>query len=674
MNTDTKKKLRLADFRNSIKSFLPERRYLIIFLYWFLPVFLFRCIFLLKEIKLEMAAYRIYIFFTGILWGVFQDIFIVAQAFLFLYMLACIIPNKIWKVISSVFMSFFLVYYLFDLFLVLKTGIHMNFSFLYFFRDWKVFLDSVGNGMLTVLLFSAVILIIYSFFVMLYYKSVKKAEGIKYSAFFLVFSLILIIFTKYLIPFHLINICSNSLFAEEMRLIYSMVPVHGADSTIPEKNGKSLFNSIKSKNEIFTQQSKKSVFFTKSTGFKGKKNFEVKVKAGEKPHLIFYVMESFRARDIGVLGGDAEVSPEFDRLAGEGVLFRRFYANGVQTSRSVVSMLFGVFPRFTRQSVQAHPGVLRLYGLPQILSKHGYSNAYLHNGSLAFEDKEGFFPRFGFNKIQGMEELCKKYPQAEKSSWGIEDKYLVDHAVDYLLDCERRKQLTFSIIFTVTHHHPWKKPSGFKVPVLKNRAGRGQYARFLETFYYSDYCLGLFVDKLRKTGLAKKSILFILADTAQPMGEHFGNHMLLEHIYEENCRIPLLILADGRLEHPVVLDEVGSQIDLLPTVLDIMGYSGWNHGFGSSLVRKDENRIAFVSSPFSYRYFSIINQQYKYINTLDIRKSSLFNLKDDPEETVDIALKKTDLIKKLEKEAIFRYKASRHMYEYNEFLPADFKP
>ncbi len=90
---------------------------------------------------------------------------------------------------------------------------------------------------------------------------------------------------------------------------------------------------------------------------------------------------------MGVLGGEYPASPEFDRLSKEGILFSKFYATGVQTTRAVISSLYGVMPRFSAAAVQSDQPDIKLQGLPEIMSARGYTNAYFHNGSLAFAEK-----------------------------------------------------------------------------------------------------------------------------------------------------------------------------------------------------------------------------------------------------------------------------------------------
>jgi phosphoglycerol transferase MdoB-like AlkP superfamily enzyme len=175
-------------------------------------------------------------------------------------------------------------------------------------------------------------------------------------------------------------------------------------------------------------------------------------------------------------------------------------------------------------------------------------------------------------------------------------------------------------------------------PAPKFDTGDNQeYGRFLQTFHYADHCLGQFFDLLKAKRLDRKTIVFVLADTATPQGEHHNNFMLVNYLYEENLRIPLLIVAPGHLKQPAVIDDVGSQVDLLPTVMDLFGMQGLNHSVGTTLVRRVPDRTAYFNNPFAMQYQGLRRGDHKYIFNLRANRSSLYRLDADPKEQNDVA-------------------------------------
>lgn len=388
--------------------------------------------------------------------------------------------------------------------------------------------------------------------------------------------------------------------------------------------------------ETFERPEPRYPLLKRTTGFHGPRQFELSVSPGERPHVVFLFMESFRAADIGVLGGRHAVSPNFDRLSREGVLFRNFYGCGVQTTRAVIASLFGILPPMLEESPQSPGADVPMIGLADLFNRHGYTSAYMTGTSLDFEHQRWFFPRHGYSVVQGDEEIGRAFPKAERTSWGYHDEYLLDHAALWLAEQDRQARPTFLTLFTITHHHPWRVPDHYRAPEFPTNLAP-EYRRFLQTFHYSDQCLGRFVQRLVELGLDRRTVVFILADTGTPQGEHHGNFMLVNHLYEENLRIPLLILAPGRLRRPTAIEDVGSQVDLLPTVMDLFHMTGLNHSMGTSLVRRVEGRTAYFNNPFVLQFFGLRRGPDKYIYTVRTRKSALYNLADDPAEGHDLA-------------------------------------
>ncbi|MFC1857261.1 LTA synthase family protein, partial [Thermodesulfobacteriota bacterium] len=341
-------------------------------------------------------------------------------------------------------------------------------------------------------------------------------------------------------------------------------------------------------------------------------------------------LESFRAADIGALGGKYGVSPNFDRLSRQGILFPRFYANGIQTTRGVLAALYGVLPRFSHRSVQSGEPDIQLIGLPTLFKRRGYRTAFIHNGPLAFEGQDQFLTHHAFDEVHGEERILQKFPSAEGTSWGPFDEYLMPYAVEWLLRMDRMGTPTFLTMLTMTNHHPWTTPSGFNPPRIEN--DDAEHARFLSSFSYTDKCLGSFWEMLEKNGLDQRTLVFVLADTSQPMGEHNLNYFLHNHMYEENLRIPLLILAEGRIAESKSIDHIGSQVDLLPTIMDIFGMKGLNHAMGTSLMRRVQDRSVFFNNPYLHGYWGLRKNNHKYIYGVDTARAFLYDLSTDPGE------------------------------------------
>jgi hypothetical protein len=363
-----------------------------------------------------------------------------------------------------------------------------------------------------------------------------------------------------------------------------------------------LFTAVK---ELWPRK-RKAYFPLNGQKPEGSKLFEIATQ--DKPHILFIMLESFRAKNVGCLGAKVPLSPYFDALAEKGILFTRFHSTGVLSHRSMIASLFGI-PAPHQPWYLGHYCGLTLHGLPQILADHGYESAFIQGGSTTFDHEVEFFGGQGFKTVLGKRDIAKP-----GTSWGVYDEHLMPYAASWL---SSQKTPTFLTLLTTTNHHPWLHPDGT--------------ADFHKTYTYSDAALGLLIEDLRQRGLLEKSILFIFGDHGQRDSE------INCRLYQDNVHVPLLIYAEGR-QKPARVDTVSSQIDLLPTVLDLLNLSDPHPSLGKSLLR-DSSAPIFFSHPFDTPIRGCRQGNWKYL--IQEGREELYDLGTDPEEKMNRAGEKT---------------------------------
>lgn len=357
----------------------------------------------------------------------------------------------------------------------------------------------------------------------------------------------------------------------------------------------------------------------KASPYAGNPSFEVKIGLEEKPHVILVFLESFAAFAVG-----EKTTPRFHALAQEGILFSNFYSNGTLTYRALMAGLFGIPPGNTTQGLLPYLQV-PLAGFPQLFKKAGYTSAFYHNGSLGY-DRQAEFLKNHFDVIADRKEI--EASGKEDKSWGTPDEDLMRYTVDWL---QKQQQPTFTTLFTISNHHPWIVPRHYQPPVF-DLPENSSKNRFLQTMHYSDYSLGLLVDLLKEKGLSKKTILVLVGDHGQPMGQHEGNFYNSRFLYEENVRVPLLILAEGRILESKVISEIGSHVDLLPTLMDLFHLEGCHPSCGSSLLRPNSDKAVMLQNPYSEGFFGCRKEKWKWIENRITLEGELYNLEIDPKE------------------------------------------
>lgn len=399
-------------------------------------------------------------------------------------------------------------------------------------------------------------------------------------------------------------------------------------------------------------------------GFKGIKQFDICLDKANPPHIVFLMLESFRQKDV-----NERVTPFFEKMKQESVYFSQFYSNGVLTHQSVVSTLFGIYPFFgslREQAIFDEPrhkvdfSTLPLIGIADLLQIKGYHTTYI-DAALSLDGEKKFFQDHGFETVIGRHDFAK----SEATSWGIYDKILMEHGISYLEQQKSDGRPQFTILFTVSNHHPWQTPDDYAHDMFEDIEDK-THRKFLRTMRYADSCLELFVTALKEKGLHNNLILFIMGDHGQGMGEH-GLERFQNSVYEENVHIPLLIWAPGKISAPLKIDTVSSQIDLLPTVMDFLNLTGVNHAMGKSLLREGSHPLFYNNAHIGFSLGCRLGPyKYVYSDLLDT-KSELFDISSDPEEKHDLFGALPDISKRYEAMTHTCYQFMYRLYERGNF-------
>ncbi len=572
--------------------------------------------------------------FFSYLTGACQDFFIAFQQLFVLMLMLTLFPLAegalFWIFVAT--SSMLQLHLIFDAVLHRKTAIRMEVSFLSLFNDARCFWDSAKEKKIWRFIPGALLFL--SFPLLIYWHSWENLKNLSFEGEWLALGLVLGTVGAaghFFLPKKLSYGTDHIVFQHEVWYLKKLIRFikRKSDQTDLGYLARSHFQSH---NEKKTTPSSEYPLFKYTQGFTGNKAFNIRVDEGETPHVIFLFLESFRAKNVGALGAKKGVTPHFDRLAKEGILFTDFYANSVRTSRSVVSSLFGV-PSDVDASEAAARTEAPFIGIPQLMHEGGYQTSYLHNGTVEFENQDAFFKLHGYDAIHGKEAMMEAFPKAPVSSWGLPDEYLMRYTADFL--AERQGSPQFLTLFSITNHHPWNLPEHYKPPTLPEEVSR-TYKKYLNTFHYTDACLGLLVELLKEKCLLQNTLLFILGDHGYPMGEH-GNFVEQRYLYEENIRIPLLIYGEGRIIEPKRITTPGSQLDLVPTLMDLLDLHGFNLSIGSSLMRESEGRPIFFHNPYVFKNFGCRAGKYKFIYTRISQEIELYDLEKDPGEKENIA-------------------------------------
>jgi arylsulfatase A-like enzyme len=384
-----------------------------------------------------------------------------------------------------------------------------------------------------------------------------------------------------------------------------------------------------------------------------------------RANVLLYVIDTLRADGLGAYGNAEPVSQYFDRLAREGILFENALAVSSWTRPTVVSMFTGLQPG--RHGVVGRDDGLAPAArtLAERLAEAGYRTAgFITNANVVAD----YGVNQGFAKYEW-------YPHSkDRAEGGRRSAAAVTRSALEWIARGDASDPFFAFLHVSDPHGPYLPPtrereefaSGVRNPAVGTEAFLQDLADFnitptaalrrdLIALYhaeiaYVDSQLGALLKSLDALGRADDTLVIVIADH----GEEFFEHGWSEHgktLYAEQIRIPMVVrlpegkLAGRRVEAPV------QQIDLMPTILDLLGLEATAAADGRSLLPL----LAFDEAPARLTSFasldldgrrveSVTESGFKLIETFQYTHPKqhpplvqLFDLERDPGEQDDLA-------------------------------------
>jgi choline-sulfatase len=358
---------------------------------------------------------------------------------------------------------------------------------------------------------------------------------------------------------------------------------------------------------------------------------EDKKSAVWKPlNVVLVTIDTLRADHVGCYGYGKAETPNLDQLAHRGVLFENAVAQVPLTPPSHASMLTGVYPTvhqvrdvggFTLSA--SHPT------LAKILTSKGWTTAAFV-GSVVLKKAVGLH--------QGFQVYDDRIPEPDVDSAvrGHADRpagEVVDLAIQWLTRQDSARPI-FLWVHLYDPHGPYNPPSPYKES-FRQRPYDGEIA-------YTDSQVGRLFKSIQEQGLVENTIISILADHGESLGEH-GEFSHGVFLYEATLRIPWILAGPGIPPGKRVVDQART-IDLLPTILDLVGGDLPQNCQGVSLVPAFSRQAVQTEQAYAEALFPKINlgwaelrairtNKWKYI---EAPRPELYDLESDPNEEKNV--------------------------------------
>jgi N-acetylglucosamine-6-sulfatase len=415
-----------------------------------------------------------------------------------------------------------------------------------------------------------------------------------------------------------------------------------------------------------------------------------------RPNIVFILIDDLRWDELGIAGHPYIKTPNIDRIAREGAMFRNAFVTTPLCSPSRASFLTGQYAHThgITDNVDRSAASHKLVTFPRLLHQAGYETAFIGKWHMGNDDT----PRPGFDrwvsfKGQGtyLNPDINEDGQTVKPAGYITD-LLNGYAVEFI---RRRHDKPFMVYLAHKAIHPEvtqnndgsvnladserfipaerhrnlyagktisRRPNAMRAPAgkpaLQRQIGNlpplgadtGTRDEVVlgrqRTLMAIEDGVGEILRALKETGQLDNTIIVFTSDNGYFYGEH-GLSVERRLAYEESIRMPLLVRYPPIIKAGAVHNEFALNIDLAPTLLSMAGVPVPGHMQGRSLMpllkgEKVKWRDSFLIEYYSDRVFprmvqmgykAVRSGRWKYIHYLELEgMDELYNLRTDPYE------------------------------------------
>ena len=362
-------------------------------------------------------------------------------------------------------------------------------------------------------------------------------------------------------------------------------------------------------------------------------------------NVVVFLEESLGSEFWGCLGRPKTLTPEMDKLANqEGMLFTNIYACGNRTVRGMEGVLSS-FPPLPGDSIVKRDQSDNVETIARVLKRDGYATVFLYGGRGLFDGMRSFAVRNGYDRF--VEEKQFAHPTFT-TIWGVCDEDLFARSIEEFRDLAKTNQPFFATILSVSNHKPYAYPKG--------RIEDRPKPRREDAVKYSDYALGRFFDAAKKEAFWTNTIFVVIADHGARV---YGKQSIPIHSYE----IPLVIAGPAVVHGPVRVSQLGSSLDVAPTILGLLGRPYETMFFGRDLLKsRPEDGRAFLNHN---RDIGML--MHERLVVLGLKQTVEFYAGDPKVAEVSLLSQPADTDRELEKDATAVFQVADDLYTHRRY-------
>ncbi|ABB43600.1 Sulfatase [Sulfurimonas denitrificans DSM 1251] len=374
-------------------------------------------------------------------------------------------------------------------------------------------------------------------------------------------------------------------------------------------------------------------------------------KTTKPKNLVIFIQESFGYQFVEAVGGEKGITPNFNNLSKEGILFTDLYSNGTRSIRGLAGMSAGNLAIPGDGVLKRSKSQSGFFTIASLLKPFDYHTTFMYGGESRFDNMRSWYLGNGFDEI--IDQPCFVNPTFT-APWGVCDEDLAVRANEEFKKMHEKNQKFATVMFSQSNHSPFEYPYE-KIELLDGVAPNS----VKNAIKYADFAIGRLIEMAKKEPYYKDTIFVIVADHNVRV---YGNDLIPVDMFH----IPALIL--GADVKPQIYDKISTQPDVLATALDLIGLDFTYPIMGHSIFSDEKQNISLMQ--FHTSYALRVDDKVAIIGT--DQKASTF-IYEDPANYMDTNnhLTPTQSDEELEKDALAFVVALSYMYEKKLYKPKD---
>jgi lipoteichoic acid synthase len=340
-------------------------------------------------------------------------------------------------------------------------------------------------------------------------------------------------------------------------------------------------------------------------------------------NVLIFVGETWSYWDTSIGDPEHDSTPFLRELSQIGPISTKAYAQVPYSTKAIYGILTGRYASPGIEIVESE--YHSIDSLAKILGRAGYYTGLFSAQYLDWDYTGRQYQAMGFSEVQGGEEIIKRARargrEPEKNSWGVDDEELLDGIIDGLPS----DRPFLAVLYSASTHHPY---------VCNEPALSGQdltHRRFQCALRSSDDVLRRLVGQLKERGMFSNTVIVVVGDH----GENFEDGRFLPRgcsMTDAELSAPLVIAAPGWSERslpggePHIDVPAARQIDIVPTVVDLLGLVSDTPVQGRSLLSGGASPVAYFNSFGACDVAGFVEGDTKYLYNFETAEAWSFDV------------------------------------------------